>query len=79
MEECLDLEKHTVIVTSDEILQTTIDLGYNCVPLIIHYNMPESRQVLLARLSKSRRGFNSGHIAKFGQMQLRTELIIPLG
>ena len=79
IEECSDLDKYTVIVTSDEVLRTTIDFGFSFVPLIIHYNMPATRQVLLARLSKARRGFNSSHIAKFGQMQLRTELVIPLG
>ena len=79
LDECLDLEKQTVIVTSDEILKTTIDFGFSTVPLIIHFNMPASRQILIARLSKARRGFNAQHIAILGKMQLRTEIIIPIG
>ena len=79
IEECNDLEKYTVIVTSDEVLSTTLSFNFNVIPFIIHYNMPATRQVLLARLSKARRGFNSSHIQKYGQMQLRTEFVIPLG
>lgn len=79
IEECNDLEKYTVVVTSDEVLKTTITFPFSCTPFIIHYNMPATRQVLLARLSRARRAFNSSHIAKYGQMQLRTEFVIPLG
>ena len=79
LDDCLDLERQTVIVTSDEILKTTLDLGFSAVPLIIHFNMAVSRQVLLARLSKARRGFNSQHIARLGKTELRTDFVIPIG
>ena len=43
LDECLGLERQTVVVTSDEILTTSMDLGFSAVPLMIHYNMPASR------------------------------------